>query len=116
MIPMGTVVTACMFIGLIFASRLPGLNMLQRLPLWARSIPALLVFAAGAWNVFWYAIQHLTEYWGIAALISGLLMMLTAVFIVDESRLPNALRKARPIILLLLLGCALHYAITIYRL
>ena len=116
MIPMGTVMAGCMIVGVLCASRLPGLKLIQRLPVWLRSLPALLVFAAGAWNVFWYALRHITEYWGVAALISGILMMLTAVFIFDETRLPAAIQKLRPVILLLLLLSAVHYAVTIYRL
>jgi hypothetical protein len=72
--------------------------------------------AAGLWNVLWYALQNLTEFWGIAALISGMLMITTAGYVLVPSKLSGWLLGLRPVILFLLLGCAMLYAITIARL
>lgn len=116
MLPMGTVVTVCMVLGLLFATRLPGISVVQQLPFLVRRFVGVVVFSAGAWNVLWYAARHLTERWGVAALVSGLLMMLTACFIIIPDRLPDQLLKARPLILVLLAICALDYGITIYNL
>jgi len=116
MLPMGTIVTVCMLVGLLFATRLPGFNLLQRLPLVFRQCVGAIVFLAGAWNVFWYALQHLTEYWGVAALVSGILMMVTGAYIAKAEWLPVWLRKSMPVILALLLVAALHYGWTIYNL
>lgn len=115
-LPMGTIVTAIMFIGLLFATRLPGLNILQRLPLLLRQIVGSIVIIAGMWNVFWHAVRHLTEFWGIAALISGLLMILVGIYIVRVEWLPNALNRLMPVALFLLLACACFYAWTIVNL
>ena len=111
MLPMGTIVTACMFIGL--AAVAPPL---KKLPLVIRKAGAWLVLAAGLWNVLWYGVQHYSEFWGIAALVSGGLMIVTALYVLAPSRLPAWLRPAKPFVLSLLLICAVFYAITIARL
>jgi hypothetical protein len=116
MLPMGSIVTVCMLIALLFSTRLPLLNHIQRLPRILRRAVSLLVFAIGCWNVLWYASQHITEFWGQAALVSGLLMLLTSVYMLDAHRLPNMINKIRPLVLLMLLGCTILYAVTIYRL
>jgi hypothetical protein len=113
MIPMGTVVTVCMFTGLIIAAPLP---MLKSIPSRLKKISAYVVLAAGLWNVLWYGLQNLTEFWGMAALVSGVLMIVTAVYILAPSRLPGWLVLAKPVVLTLLLGCAMLYSITIARL
>lgn len=116
MLPMGTIVTVAMFVGLLFAIQLPGLNLVQRLPLLLRQIVGGVVAALGAWNVFWHAIRHLTDFWGIAALVSGLLMMLTGVYIIKADWLPGGLRRLMPAVLILLLLCACFYGWTIINL
>lgn len=116
MLPMGTIMTLCMFIALLFASRLPVLRNLQRLPKWCLQFVAVIVLAAGCWNVLWYASQHISERWGQAALVSGLLMIITVSYIALPARVPTFLQRARPIVQILLLACAALYATTIYRL
>ena len=113
MIPMGTVVTVCMFIGLIVAAPLPVLNKISSL---LKKIGACVVMAAGLWNVLWYGLQHFSEFWGMAALTSGVLMVVTASYILAPLRLPGWLLLAKPVVLTLLLGCAMLYSITIARL
>jgi len=115
-LPMGTIMVACMLLALLFATHLPVINQLQKSPGFIRWPIAAIVLAAGLWNVFWYAARHLTEFWGLAALASGLLMVLAAAYIAISQRLPRWLLKVRPAALLLLTGFMLLYAITIYRL
>lgn len=110
---MGTIVAACMLVGLLIAARLP---VLEKLPVWLNAMIGWLVLAAGLWNVFWYALRHLTEFWGFSALISGVLMIITAGFILCPDRLPEWLRRLRPIMLVMLCGYFLLYAVTIARL
>lgn len=112
MLPMGTIVTCCMIAGLIFA--VPPLA--KGSPRAIRYIIGTLVLAAGLWNVLWYASQHFREFWGLAALCSGILMVITSIYILKSSWLPAFVRRAKPVILLMLLGFALLYAITIIRL
>jgi len=115
-LPMGTIMVVCMLIALLFSTRLPVINMLQKSPAFLRWPIAGLVLAGGLWNVLWYALRHLTEFWSIAALVSGLLMLVAAAYIAINSGLPEWLQKVRPVILLLLTACMLLYAITIFRL
>ncbi len=110
MLPMGTIVTACMIIGLLVAAPLP---LLQKLPGALQKGLATLVLVAGLWNVLWYALQHLGEFWGVAALVSGLLMIVTALYVLAPSRLPVWLIQAKWGVLVGLLACAVKYATTI---
>jgi len=112
MIPMGSVMTACMFAGLIVA--VPPMK--KVCPRFIRVSIGGLLLMAGLWNIFWYASQHFQEFWGIAAFCSGLLMVLTSIYIVKASCLPSFLQRGKPVVLLMLLGCAILYAVTIYRL
>ncbi|SFF82454.1 hypothetical protein SAMN05216175_101239 [Neptunomonas qingdaonensis] len=116
MLPMGTIMAGSMLTGLLLATRLPVLRRLQKLPAWFRNTLAFVVFAAGSWNVFWYALRHLDEFWGVAALVSGCLMLLTSAYIVNAKCLPRFLQKIRPGVLFLLLCCSVLYGVTIYRL
>jgi len=116
MLPMGTIVTVCMLVGLVFSSDLPGLNVTNKLPLLLRRIVAVVVLAAGCWNVFWYAMQHLTEFWGLMALVSGLLMIISALYILKLQSLPVWIVRIKPVVLLALLFCMAKYAHTIYHL
>jgi hypothetical protein len=113
MLPMGTIVTVCMLIGLVVAAPLALIN---KLPPLLRKACACVVLAAGLWNVLWYGLRHLFEFWGMAALLSGVLMITTAAYVLIPSRLPGWIRTLKPAILIMLSGCALLYAITIARL
>ena len=113
MLPMGTIMACCMLAG--FAGTASP-QITAMLPKFLRNLIGYVVFAAGLWNVFWYGAQHLTEFWGQAALVSGALMLITAMYLIAPSKLPAVLRKGKPFILLGLLACFLLYAITIYRL
>ncbi|MEH6344829.1 MAG: hypothetical protein V7785_07085 [Bermanella sp.] len=113
MLPMGTIMTVSMLVAVLFAAYLPVLN---RLAPMLRKLISAWVFLAGTWNVFWYGVQHLTEFWGIAALVSGALMLVTAAYIYNADILPVFVQKTRPLVLLLLVACACLYGVTIYNL
>ncbi len=115
-LPMGSIITGVMLVALIFATPYAFSKNLNPLPRWVSLPIGLLVLAAGGWNVFWYALRHITEYWGIAALISGVLLMITAGYILNFKRMPKLLNQLKPIVLLALLACMLHYGYTIYNL
>ena len=112
MLPMGTIVTCCMIAGLIIA--VPP--MAKGCPRPIRHVIGIILLAAGLWNILWYASQHIREFWGLAAFCSGVLMVITSIYILKASWLPAFIRKAKPVILLMLLGFAMLYAITIFRL
>lgn len=113
---MGTVVTVVMFIGLVYVTLQTYTQTVRQLPAFIHKAVGGLVFIAGAWNVFWYAIRHITQFWGIVALVSGVALMLTGLYLFKTDSTPPGLKKAMPLILLMLYGCMMLYAITIYRL
>lgn len=114
MLPMGTIVTVCMLIGVfcLLVSILLKAN--SSLTKWLFRFFGAIVFLGGAWNTLWHGLRNLTNFWGIAALLSGMVMMIAAVVIVRHGR---ANSQWLPIIVLLLLsGFFVLYAVTIYRL
>jgi len=112
-LPMGTIMAGTMLIGVLFASKLP---VLSRTPVMLQKLIGALVLLGGLWNFLWYSLRHLTEFWGIAALVSGILMIVVGLYLIKETLLPDWLVKLRPVVLVVLLGYGLMYAITIYRL
>lgn len=112
-IPMGTVVTLCMLLTVLFASRLIG----RLAPSWLLKTIGVIASAAGLWNVLWYAVRNIGEFWGIMALGSGVLLIaLGSTMILPATRLPGWLTKIRPVLVIALLAFALYYAQTIYNL
>jgi len=112
-LPMGTIVTVCMLIGLLAATPYLVSKQLKPLPRIVAWIVGGIVLLGGIWNTFWHGIRHLTDAWGQAALISGVFMMLTGLYLVRFDSLPPLLKKLRPWVLLGLLGWFLIYAIKI---
>jgi len=110
---MGTIMAGCMLVGVIFAAKLP---ILSRFPDIVQKLVGIIVLLGGLWNFLWYSLRHLTEFWGIAALVSGVLMIVTGLYLIKETILPSWLIRLRPFVLVVLLGYGLMYAVTIYRL
>jgi len=116
-IPMGTIVTVCMFLTVIFANPFPKGGLSRVAPRWVVHIVGLLAGVAGFWNVFWYGFQHPTEFWGKMALGSGALMILLSFqLIVPRAKKMDWLNKITPVAVVALLGFALYYGMTIYNL
>ena len=116
-IPMGTVVTACMLLTVIFSNRFPAgaLNKITPAPI--LRVIGVLTGAAGLWNILWYGLRHLNEFWGQMALASGVLMlMLSVLLILPAIKHPNVLNKLRPFAVAALLAFAIKYGWTIYNL
>ncbi len=112
-LPMGTIVTVCMLIGLLVATPYALKKQLKPLPGAVANIVGCIVLLGGAWNTFWHGIQNLTNSWGLAAFFSGLFMMLTGLYILRFDALPASLQKIRTLVLLGLLAWFLVYAIKI---
>jgi len=87
------------------------------------------VLLAGAWNALWHGLRHLDAFWGIAALVSGLLMMASAGLVLRRPR--RGRQPADPagpatsadsgglaerLLFVGLLGCFVLYAVTLVRL
>ena len=112
MLPMGTIMASCMALAVLFSQRL----LIRLVPQRLRQTVGIVVVTAGAWNVLWYSLQHLDEFWGLAALVSGVLMLITGIALINQEFLPASIQKAHGLLLLVLGGCALLYAYTIYTL
>ena len=116
-IPMGTVVMVCMFMTILFANRIPGFNLNRVVPLTLLRTIGVITGAAGLWNVLWYGVRHIGEFWGHMALGSGLLMtLLSTLLILAPENQPPLFNRMRPFALIGLLGFAITYAVTLYRL
>ena len=114
---MGTVVTVCMIICVVFTNRIPAGALNARVPTELLRFVGFLCGVAGLWNVLWYASRHLNQFWGQMALGSGLLLCaLSVLLILPSRRVPSQLEKARPFMVIALTGFALYYAWTIYNL
>ena len=114
---MGTVVAVCMFVTILFANRIPGISLNRVVPLLLLRIVGVITGAAGLWNVLWYGLRHIGELWGYMALGSGVLMtLLSALLILPPTSQPPILNRLRPFALVGLLGFAITYAVTLYRL
>ncbi len=110
MLPMGTIMASCMFVGL---ATVMLQALLKKGPVFLFKMIGFIVLAGGLWNVFWYGVQHYTEFWGQAALASGVLMILTGLYIIQVRWLSPILLRLKPIVLLLLLAWAVTYSIKI---
>ena len=96
-------------------------------PLVARPIVfkvfAILVLLGGCWNALWYGLSHLNSFWGNAALGSGALTILTAVFVLSpintvkgEAKLQAVVKVFEWLLSAGLLAFLMLYIVTIVRL
>ncbi|MBX2826452.1 MAG: hypothetical protein KTR33_17075 [Gammaproteobacteria bacterium] len=116
MLPMGTIVAVLMLVGALFATRLPVLGRVSGLSKVLSLSVGVLVAAGGAWNVFWYALQNISEFWGQMALLSGVFMLATGALLINPSWLPAHVQVLRPVITLGVFLFGVFYAWTIYNL
>lgn len=94
--------------------------MQARLADYQQKLAVLTLFGA-VWNTCWYGMQHLGDFWGNAAFISGILIMYTSLPLLSSHgafSLVKALHKKQPpqlnsIALVLLLLCAIIYTYTL---
>ena len=100
---MGIVIAIIMALGLL------GF-LLRQHPRVIRVISVLL--GAGAlWNIFWYGLFHINAFWGQAAVISGVVMGISALTLRGtRSLLPT------PVVILILLACFALYTTALIRL
>jgi hypothetical protein len=126
---MGIVVSVIMLLGLCFLLPIPVIKtrFLKSAPCSANTISALLLLG-GLWNSVWFGLQHLAIFWGLAALISGMLMVLAALMVfvqygsgrlLEVVLLQKAYVLIQPLALVLtvaLLLCFLLYGITLVQL
>lgn len=85
---MGFVVTVSMWLILLMSVPNPLRAWLQK----RQGALALWTLLAGVWNSAWHGSQHLGEFWGNAAFISGLLMVLTSLLLLKVEKWPSTLK------------------------
>ena len=126
---MGIVVLIFMVLGVLHQSRIRWLSLGEFVqnPSISKFIGVGLLLA-GLWNLLWFGLRHLDVFWGIAAIVSGFCMIMTAVVVLSECGGPslssNSVVKkitlgAKSLLTLWLLGLfasAILYGITIVRL
>jgi hypothetical protein len=126
---MGIVVTVSMLLGLLIVSPFSLCSFgRQRENKTLASAIAGALFFMGLWNTVWYGLQNSQYFWGMAALVSGVFMMLVAVQIMKKYGV-NALssnavvtavnQKINPLSLLWIAGLFLSfllYAVTLIQL
>lgn len=82
---MGIVVTVCMLLGLLMVSPLSWLSLgAQRHNIQLANVIGFALLFAGLWNSLWHGLRYLHSFWGMAALVSGVFMVLVAVIILKE--------------------------------
>lgn len=75
--------------------------------------------AAGLWNAFWYGLRNVDSFWGQAALVSGLIMLVSALVVLMSLRRPAEIVERRWFHWLLIAGLLasfLLYATTLVQL
>jgi hypothetical protein len=126
---MGILVAAFMLIGLLMSLPWvpPGLRVLRSKP---RAVDVLAsgLMLAGLWNALWYGLRHLSEFWGLAALISGCVMFAVAILLIVEHgsggwhrhsfavRLQSAIKPFRTSLVAGLAVCFVIYVVALVRL
>ena len=119
---MGIVVTIAMLLGLVILRPTPWKNThsgKQDLRFVTFTSTSLALF--GFWNVAWYGVRHLDQFWGWAAIISGLSMIFAAIIIIVERTNQNTstgtwLAAIRSFVVGVLALSFILYAVTLIQL
>ena len=82
---MAIVVSVFMLLGLLMASPWvpPGLRVLRSKP-GVVDVLASGLLLAGLWNSLWHGLRFWADFWGQAALVSGLVMVAVAILLLVE--------------------------------
>lgn len=107
---MGIVITLSMLIGLL------ALIYIDRMSRQRRRLVAAILGLSGLWNMLWYGAQNYLQFWGQAALVSGLLLLLAALRMLYPSQPMLSAVIARRLLFCTLLSCFLLYATTLLQL
>lgn len=120
---MGIVVCISMLLGLLMFTPKAWITN-KSLVKW-QFIIAVQLYLFGVWNAAWYGIQHLGSFWGMAALVSGLAMILSGILLAVESRDEKSkfiisfyqlIKLIRSLTVVALLASFLLYAVTLIQL
>jgi len=106
---MGIVVALVMLVGLVVMVR-------KNTQAVTTKAVALLLLIGGFWNALWYGLRNLSDFWGLAGLVSGIVMVLAAVYL-WLSLSGNQQKTAIKVLLVCALGaCFALYFITLLQL
>lgn len=121
---MGIVVTIAMLLGLVVLIPLTkGVFKSHQVIFIGRFL-----LLAGLWNALWFGLRHLGVFWGLAAIVSGLAMVMAAVLMIKQNQDPlfsrsqivsgayKVLKPFKPVIIALVIASFGLYAITLIRL
>jgi len=61
-----------------------GFNKVARMLQLTKFHIGLIGLIGGIWNAGWYGLQHLSSYWGLMALISGIALMIAGLGLADK--------------------------------
>lgn len=75
-----------------------------------------LVVLGGLWNSLWYGLQNLNQFWGLAGLVSGVIMLLAAFLILLQNNAREVPGIAVTLVKIGLLLSFLLYAVTLVQL
>ena len=108
---MGIVVSLAMLLGVIFLSS-KYFYLKRRESLLVRT-GLVFLFLSGLWNSVWYGMQNVNTFWGMAALVSGVFMLLSAALVYKKGLTESACchSKQHLIRLLVIVGLALCFAL-----
>lgn len=126
---MGIVVAILMGLGVLMAWPMPfsALRRWQQSPQWVRSVASGLMLG-GLWNSVWHGLRHLSDFWGHAALVSGLFMMAVAVLLAADRRtagwghfgvvraIYKVIRPLSGLLVMALLACFVLYTVGLVQL
>ncbi len=118
---MGIVMTVAMLLGLIVLRPTPWSNDVKgQQDLRLVTFTAAVLVLSGVWNVVWYGLRHVPEFWGWAAIVSGVSMLLAALIIFRERSNPLSgteswLGAIKGFVVLVLAVCFMLYAVTIVQ-
>ena len=109
---MGTVMAVCLVLGAL------GMAFILKFPRPMAIGLGLMLEAAGAWNTFWYALKHFSEFWGQMAFWSGLTMFIAGALCLRLSNpeFKTKIRRITPVFAIVLAAFGSYYSWTIYNL
>ena len=88
-----------------------------------KSFAPIVLATVGAWNALWYGLQNTASFWGKTGLITGLIMMLSAVVLTTQlnqnkiiTRLYKILNPFRIPLFVTLLASFMLYLVTLIQL
>jgi len=124
---MGIVVTIVMLFGLVILRPTPWRSSFTLEPnLVFLSVAVVSLSVCGLWNLLWFGLRNLGDFWGWAAIVSGLAMILSAQLIITQhiiaqhserfNMIGTKLVKIKGLIISVLALSFILYAVTIVQL